>query len=414
MDSTEYTVTLSTPLYGGDTLGRLPDGRVVFVPFAIPGETVRVRLIEQKRNHSRAELLEVLDPSPARQDPPCRHFGLCGGCHYQHIAYEQQLAIKTAILREQLERIGGLADPPVMACVAAPQTVRCRNYVQFHLTLDGRLGYYQVDSHTIFPIQECLLPVKALDVVWPQLDFEAMPEIERIGLRLGDDEDMQLVLESSNPQLPEITVEDLPISVVHLSPAGNLVLAGSQSVSISLAGRPFRVLSGSFFQVNSAVAGMMVEHILSGFELSKQMLALDVYCGVGLFSAFLAERVGRVIGIENSPSACEDFVFNLDGFENVELYEAPAEIVLPELDVKPDLVLVDPPRAGIDRRALDGLLNLGAQVLVYISCDPATLARDARRLIQGGYRMERVTPFDMFPQTSHIESISFWIRQINH
>jgi len=414
MDATEYTVTLSTPLYGGDALGRLPDGRAVFVSFAIPGETVRVRLVEEKRNHTRAELLQMLDPSPARQKPPCRHFGLCGGCQYQHIAYEQQLVVKTAILREQLERIGGLADPPVTACVAAPQTVRYRNYVQFHLTPDGRLGYYQVDGHIIFPIQECLLPVESLDTLWPQLEFEGMPEIERIGLRLGDDEDVQMILESSNPQPPEVAVEDLPISVVHLSPAGSLVLAGSQSVSISLAGRHFRVSSGSFFQVNSAMAEMMVEHILSGLELSKQMLALDVYCGVGLFSAFLAERVGRVIGVENSLSACEDFVFNLDEFENVELYEAPAEDVLPNLEVKPDLVLVDPPRVGIDRRALDGLLNLGAPVLVYISCDPATLGRDARRLMQGGYQLERVTPFDMFPQTSHIESISFWKRQSYH
>jgi len=155
---------------------------------------------------------------------------------------------------------------------------------------------------------------------------------------------------------------------------------------------------------------MMVEHIFSELELSKRLLALDVYCGVGLFSAFLADRVGRVVGIESSASACEDFVFNLDEFENVELYEAPAEAVLPGLEIKPDLILVDPPRAGIDRRAMDGLLSLGAPVLVYISCDPATLGRDARRLVQGGYRLEQIVPFDLFPQTSHIESISFWKR----
>ena len=410
MDKAEYIVKLSTAVYGGEALGRLPDGRAVFVSFAIPGETVRIRLVEEKRGHARAELLEVLEPSPARQIPPCRHFGLCGGCHYQHIVYEEQLAIKTAILREQLERIGGLSGPPVEPCVAASQTFRYRNYIQFHLTPDGRLGYYQVDGLTIFPIQECLLPVEALDSLWPQLDFEGMPEIERIGLRSGDDDDVQLILESSDVQPPEIMVEDLPISVAHLSPAGSLVLAGSPALFISVTGRTFRVSAGSFFQVNSVLAGMMVEHIFSELELSKRLLALDVYCGVGLFSAFLADRVSRVVGIESSASACEDFVFNLNEFENVELYEAPAEAVLPGLEIKPDLILVDPPRAGIDRRAMDGLLSLGAPVLVYISCDPATLGRDARRLVQGGYRLEQIVPFDLFPQTSHIESISFWKR----
>jgi 23S rRNA (uracil1939-C5)-methyltransferase len=294
--------------------------------------------------------------------------------------------------------------------VSAPQTFRYRNYIQFHLTPDGRLGYYQVDGLTIFSIQECLLPVEALDSLWPQLDFEGMPEIERIGLRSGDDDDVQLILESSDIQPPEIMVEDLPISVAHLSPAGSLVLAGSSVVLISVTGRTFRVSAGSFFQVNSLLAGMMVENIFSELELSKRLLALDVYCGVGLFSAFLADRVGRVVGIESSASACEDFVFNLNEFENVELYEARAEAVLPGLEIKPDLILVDPPRAGIDRRAMDGLLNLGAPVLVYISCDPATLGRDARRLVQGGYRLEQIVPFDLFPQTSHIESISFWKR----
>ncbi len=135
---------------------------------------------------------------------------------------------------------------------------------------------------------------------------------------------------------------------------------------------------------------------------------MDVYCGVGLFSAFIAPRVGRLIGIEASPSAAEDFTANLDEFDHVELYEAPAELVLPELEVQPAAVLVDPPREGIDRRAMDGLLKLRPPVLVYVSCDPSTLARDAKRLHAAGYRLEQVTPFDLFPQTYHIESISCW------
>lgn len=135
---------------------------------------------------------------------------------------------------------------------------------------------------------------------------------------------------------------------------------------------------------------------------------LDVYCGVGLFSAFLAPNVKRLIGIESSPSACEDFVINLDEFDNVELYEALAEDALPVLDIHPEVILVDPPRAGLDRRALDAILALKPRTLAYVSCDPSTLARDARRLIAGGYHLKQVTPFDMFPQTYHIESISLF------
>jgi 23S rRNA (uracil1939-C5)-methyltransferase len=137
-----------------------------------------------------------------------------------------------------------------------------------------------------------------------------------------------------------------------------------------------------------------------------------VYCGVGLFSAFLAGRVGKLVGIEASPQACEDFVVNLDEFDHVELFEALAETVMPVLDDEPDVILVDPPRAGLDTAVLDSIVELAPEVLVYVSCDPATLARDAKRLTNAGYRLAQITPFDMFPQTYHIESISFWVNEV--
>jgi 23S rRNA (uracil1939-C5)-methyltransferase len=163
----------------------------------------------------------------------------------------------------------------------------------------------------------------------------------------------------------------------------------------------------------------MVAHLLAHLPVSPGTALLDVYCGVGLFSAFFAPRVGRLIGIESSPSACEDFTHNLDEFEHVELYEAPAEEVLPALDGKFDVVIVDPPRLGLEKRALDALLAAGPALsqskgparIAYVSCDPSTLARDAARLIAGGYRLDEVTPFDLFPQTFHIESISVFEKQ---
>jgi 23S rRNA (uracil1939-C5)-methyltransferase len=406
-----YEVELTSFAYGGESIGRLPDGRAVFVPLTIPGEKARLELVEEKRGFARARLLEVLEPSSQRITPRCAHFGLCGGCHYQHMPYPAQLAAKTTILRDQLERIGGLQAPLIQPAVASPQEYQYRNHVQFHLTRAGKLGYHKPRSEQVFAIQECHLPEPALNELWPQLDFEALAEIERIGLRLGAQDDIQLILESRDPQPPDLSVEELPVSVVHLSPAGALVLAGSADITINVLGRTFRVSAGSFFQTNTTIACAMVEHVLASLALDQATVAMDVYCGVGLFSAFLAPRVGRLIGIEASPSAADDFSANLDEFDNVELYEATAEVALPGLDLWPDVVLVDPPREGIERSALDGLLRLAAPRLVYVSCDPATLGRDARRLAAGGYALEQVTLFDQFPQTFHIESISLWAKR---
>lgn len=408
------TLTLTTHTYGGDALGRLPDGRAAFVPLALPGETVRAEIVDERRGYARLRLLEVIEPAPQRITPRCIHFGVCGGCHYQHLAYPDQLAIKTALLSEQLTRIGGVVEPPVRPIVASPQPDEYRNHVQFHLDPQGKLGYHRLRSETVLPIQECHLPEGALNQVWPQLDFEAMPEIERVGLRLGAGDEVQLILESRSSDLPELSVEELPLSAAHLSPAGTLVLAGSPALVIEVLGRPFQVSAGAFFQVNTAQAAMMVQHLLDTLPryaaLGPQATLLDVYCGVGLFSAFLAPQVGQLIGIEASPAACEDFALNLDEFDHVALYEAPAEMVLPGLDVRPQVVIVDPPREGLDRRALDGLLRLAPPVFAYVSCDPATLARDVKRLTAGGYRLAQVTPFDLFPQTYHIESISILVR----
>jgi 23S rRNA (uracil1939-C5)-methyltransferase len=187
-------------------------------------------------------------------------------------------------------------------------------------------------------------------------------------------------------------------------------MAGSDHILMRVLGREFKVSAASFFQVNTVMAGKMVEHLLASLPVSLSTTLLDVYCGVGLFSAFLAPKCGRVIGVEASESACEDFTVNLDEFDNVELYEGEAEDVIPHLEVKPDIVLVDPPRAGLDKAVVDGILKMNPGFIGYVSCDPSTLARDAARLINGGYKLMEVTPFDMFPQTYHIESISLFER----
>jgi 23S rRNA (uracil1939-C5)-methyltransferase len=395
--------------YGGDVMGRLGDGRAVFVPFGLPGERVRVRLTEEKRNFARGEILEVLDASPQRIIPRCKHFGFCGGCHYQHLPYQEQLDAKTEILRDQLRRIGKIENPPVQAMVASPNAWNYRNHVQFHLTKEGKIGYVRAHVPAVFAIEECHLPEGYLNGIWPQLEFEPGTNIERVSLRAGKEYDSMLVLESNSPEAPELEIE-AGISVTHIFEDNTVVVAGNDHILISVLGRDFRVSAASFFQVNTAMAEKMVNHLIAKLPVTQSSVVLDVYCGAGLFSAFLAPKCERLIGIESSASACEDFEFNLDEFDNVELYEVLAEDVIPHLRVKPDVILVDPPRAGLEKRVVDGILEMNPQYIAYVSCDPSTLARDAARLMGGGYRLQDVTPFDLFPQTFHIECISVFER----
>ncbi|MGA7194527.1 MAG: class I SAM-dependent RNA methyltransferase [Anaerolineales bacterium] len=412
--SETYEVTLTTLTYGGDAMGRLPDpltgagSRAVFVPFGLPGERVRIRLTEEKRGFARAEIIEILQASPERIQPLCKHFGQCGGCHYQHMPYEMQLKVKADILHDQLQRIGKIENPPVQPTVASPNPWNYRNHIQFHLNDDGKLGFQAPSSNQIIPISECHLPKTSINSFWPQLEFESNSGIERASIHAGVDDELMLALESDSPETPEIEIE-ADISVVHIFEDNAVVIAGNDHIMIKVLDRELRVSPNSFFQVNTSMAEKMVEHLLNRLPISQSII-LDVYCGVGLFSAFLASKCERLIGIESLPSACDDFIINLDEFDNVELYEALAENVLPVLKIEPDTILVDPPRSGVEKEALDAIVKMNPKTIAYVSCDPSTLARDARRLMDSRYKLLDVTPFDLFPQTYHIESISFFER----
>ena len=403
-----HEVTFDTLTYGGEALGRLADGRAVFVPFALPSERARVRLVQEKRGFARGELVELMQPASTRITPRCKHFGVCGGCHYQHLPYETQLKVKAEILRDQLKRIGHLADAPVQATVPSPQAWNYRNQVQFHLTPEGKLGYVRASSEPMaagtFAVEECHLPEQAINALWPQLQFERGSGIERVSIRADIDDDLMLILEAGGGELPEVEIEG-ELSVTHMLEDDCVLISGRDHVDLRVLARDFQVSAPSFFQVNTAMAGKMVELVLELAPKSAETV-LDVYCGVGLFSAFLAPRCQRLVGIEMAAAACEDFGINLDEFENVELYEAPAEEVLPVLEIKPDLIILDPPRAGVELEALDALVQLEPTRIIYVSCDPSTLARDLRRLTDNDFRLTQVTPFDLFPQTYHIESIS--------
>ena len=404
MPDTVMEVKLDKLVYGGDAMGRLEDGRAVFVPYALPGETARVRMVTEKRGHVRAELVKVLEASPDRIAARCKHFTACGGCHYQHMSYARQLEVKRQVVVEQFQRMAGVEDPPVEAVVPSPAEWYYRNTVQFSQTEDGRLGFQAAGTRRVIPITECFLPEEGINQIWPQLNLESVPGLNRIELRQADNGEM-LVMAGDDELPPEMELE-LPISAVYLSPEkGPMIMAGDEFGIIHIKERPFSFHAGSFFQVNTAQAEAMVEHVMSLLSLTPETIALDVYCGVGLFSAFIAPHVAQLIGIEYSGLACEDFAVNLDEFDNVSIYQGAAEKILPSLEVQPDVVVVDPPRAGLKPEALEALVKMEAGTFVYISCDPATLARDVKRLMSAGYRLERITPFDLFPQTYHVETV---------
>jgi len=407
VDSKIHTVTLTTLTYGGEAMGRLEDGRAVFIPFGLPGEQVSVSLTDEKKNFARGEIVEILEASPDRIEAKCKHFGECGGCHYQNLPYEKQLVAKTEILIDQLKRIGKIENPPVKPMVASPNPWNYRNHVQFSLDRDGKLGFQKSNSNRVIPITECHMPEASINDFWLQLEFEPETEIERVSLRAGTEDDLLMVLESESPEPPELEIE-AGISIAHMYEENTVVIAGNDHIVIRVLDRDFKVSAASFFQVNTLMAEKMVQHLLACLPVTLSTTLLDVYCGAGLFSAFFAPKCGRVIGIESSESACEDFAVNLDEFDNVDLYEGFAEEILQHLEIQPDIVLVDPPRAGLDKQVIDGIFNLSPQMIAYVSCDPSTLARDTARLINAGYKLKEVTPFDLFPQTYHIESINIF------
>ncbi|HDQ35015.1 MAG TPA: 23S rRNA (uracil(1939)-C(5))-methyltransferase RlmD [Chloroflexi bacterium] len=395
--------------HGGEGIGR-HEKRAIFVPYVIPGEQVRVEIMEEARRFSRARLVEVLEPSPVRVEPPCPYFGICGGCHLQHIDYPAQVQLKALIVLDQLQRIGKFTDPPVLEPIPDDTGWEYRNHIRFHADVDGGLGFLALGGQDIIRIDDCLIAHPLLCQLCASLDLE-LPGVDWLELRVGAATgDLMVVLQTEDEEPPSLEV-DFPLSIVQVCHDGaSAPLIGLDYIMESVHGREFRISPTSFYQVNSVQAARLVDLVLEALELEDDEQVLDAYCGVGLFTAFMAEVGGFVTGIELSPDAIADARHNLAGLDNVAILEGKVEALLPTLEQQFDAVIVDPPRGGLELPALDALVASGASRLVYVSCDPATLARDARRLVNGGFTLEWVQPVDLFPQTYHIENVALFAR----
>lgn len=406
-----FELELTAMAHGGAALGR-HGGRTIFVPYTLPGEHITARITQDKGRFAYAEAVAIHTVSPARAEPPCPYFGpgQCGGCQWQHIAYQKQLEYKQSVVRDQLVRIGKLQSPVVHPVIPSPTPWEYRAHMTFTVTDEGIPGLWRTDNSTLIPIEACLILHPALAEIYAQLNLET-PEVRRIKFQAGSSpDDRMIVLETDTDLAPEIAV-DLPVSVnLLLSDNEPVNLIGSPHVTYQVSGRSFRVTAGGFFQANPPVTEKLVAEVLERLALRGDETVLDLYSGVGLFTAFIAEQAGLVISVESYPPAVSDAEENLFDLTNVDIIEGPVEAVLEDLEGPFEAAVIDPPRTGLQDRVIGEIARLAIPCVIYVSCDPATLARDIHQLAQHGYRFLDVQPVDMFPQTFHIECVATLIK----
>jgi 23S rRNA (uracil1939-C5)-methyltransferase len=370
------------------------DGRVVLAPYVLPGERIRVEREQEKPGLIRVRTLEVPDPVPQRVAPTCPYFGRCGGCHYQHAAYDFQLTAKRDILAEVLRRVGKV-EPPEEIGMVAGEPWRYRNRAQLHIE-GGRLGYREARSHKLCAIDQCPISSPKLNQTIRELN-EMMhdsrwPRFVRTIEIFTDEQHVQL----------NVTETERPVARRFFDWCGEKI-PGLVAGELDYEGR-FRVSGGSFFQVNRFLTDPLVE---TAVDDAAGENAADLYAGVGLFSLVLAERFRQVVAVESGSAAVRDLVFNAQRAhsENVRAKQSTIEAYLEQLSSAPDFVLLDPPRAGLGKHIVKRLSELRPHRITLVACDPATLARDLAGLLAAGYRMEKMTLVDLFPQTYHLETV---------
>ncbi|HEX8731227.1 MAG TPA: class I SAM-dependent RNA methyltransferase [Ktedonobacterales bacterium] len=442
--------------HGGDAVGR-HEGRAIFVPGGLPGEVVRARLMRERSNYARATLVEVLRESADRVEPRYPELSESGGFQWQHLAYPAQLEWKTRIVRQLLIRIGKFSEPhtrPTLGMPASGDPWRYRTVAQFAISPEGAIGFRRMESHDVLDMPECPIVHPQLDAIYQatrnwirnRWGARASEYTERFTLRVavgapGEPSSGPLSLMGSHsyrhgssglltiearPGAPFDTdggpdavasallaeVKGLAGAVILGLPGGRgRIIAGQDFVHEQVKHRLFRISAGSFFQVNPTQTPILVDQALAALKPRHSDVALDGYSGAGLFSLFLAEQVSHVRAVESQPSAVADARASalLNDINNIITQESLLERAIGQMRRQRerfDIALVDPPRAGCLPRALLELTALAPRTIVYVSCDPSTLARDLRIICDNGYALTSTQPVDMFPFTSHIECVA--------
>jgi 23S rRNA (uracil1939-C5)-methyltransferase len=435
----DLLLSIEKLIYGGDGLARTPagaDGRsmAVFVPFVLPGERVEAEIRQEKPGFARGSLTQLIEASPDRVEARCPYFRQCGGCHYQHIPYQRQLEFKAAILRETLQRIAKIElQSEIRQHASPPWNYRNRTRLQVRTAPEFALGYFRFGSHEFLPVRECPISSPLLNRVMARLlelgGLNCPTAVEEIELfadaaderllawafcgREADHRDLLRWAEALERELPEISgvtffpsrrrvEEEAPIDPQALEQSG------AKAIRYRTKDHEYQVSAGAFFQVNRYLVDELVSVVTGN---ASGDVALDLYAGVGLFSTALARNFHHIFGVEASQTSHGDLVQNVPA--NVKAVGARTEDYLRSdylrnrpVRKRPDLVvLLDPPRTGAGKAVIRSLVELGALRVRYVSCDPATLARDTAPLLAAGYHIEEAHLFDLFPESFHIESV---------
>nr|MDQ3823451.1 23S rRNA (uracil(1939)-C(5))-methyltransferase RlmD [Actinomycetota bacterium] len=441
----ELELRVDSLAYGGNGVARL-NGFVVFVRRGLPGDTVRARVTKVKRNHAEALAVEVVEPSAARVDAPCAHYPACGGCRFQDLAYEAQLDSKQAQVAESLRRLGGLTDPPLDPIVPAESVFHYRNKLEYSFTATPSgpaLGFHKAGRwDEVLEVERCWLTTDLGNAIrnavrdWAREEgLPAYDQAEQSGylrhlvVREGRNTGQALVLLVTAPgerfergylvevlrRFPEVrsihwAVNDGPAEVTNLP---TTLLWGDDAIEEELCGLRFRIRPNAFLQTNTAMAERLYGVAAEFAGLTGTETVYDLYCGIGTIGLSLAGRALTVWGVEVSEEsvACALENADLNGIANAAFFAGNVGQSLDELHERagpPDVVVVDPPRAGLSAKIVRRLLESQASRIVYVSCNPTTLAPNARQIVDSGYRLATVWPVDMFPQTPHIESVALF------
>ncbi|HME59333.1 MAG TPA: 23S rRNA (uracil(1939)-C(5))-methyltransferase RlmD [Terracidiphilus sp.] len=424
-------IDIEKPVNGGSCLARLK-GKAVFVPLTLPGEQVRVRITQSKSGYAVAEVSEIVRAAPERITPACPHFGICGGCHYQHTGYATQLVLKQTVLRETLER-GGVRVPKEINLLAAESHPwHYRNRIRLAFDAVGNLGYRGRRSHRVIPLRECPIAAPLLfeaSQAFARVAHEFAPALRSTEIALFCDAKESALLatvfiaspvklrfdelaQAFHQRIPALIGAELAIKEQNGALPRTVTQWGANSLDYHAAGFAYHVDNGAFFQVNRWLVDSLVRSVVAGHQGT---LAWDLFAGVGLFSRQLADIFNSVVAVESAPLATQSLVVNLKDTVGITIQGETLDFLRARARNRnagasarsgaPDLIVVDPPRTGLGAETCALLATIAAPALVYVSCDPATLARDLRALISSGYKIQSITLADLFPQTFHLETV---------
>lgn len=414
---TTHTATVDGFTHGGEGVVRI-EGKAVFVTGALPGERVEVRITEDNDRWGRAEVTEVLDASPDRVEAPCPIADTCGGCDLQHVTPEAQVRLKTRVVREQLERLGGFDDPPVLAGRGVGPALGYRAHARLHAAPDGRLGFHAEGTNDVVPTDHCPILTPAAQALLTAVGNDTgATEVELRADGIGPEGDAGDGVVVLTPGPGPLDVPDGGFDLLLAQPdQGTVALRGDGILDVEVSGLTYALPSGGFFQVSSHAAEALVAEVLRAVGDVDGRLVWDLYAGVGLLSLPLARAGAEVLAIEGNAAACAAATVNAETndvtitVEEGDVHQALRDRAREGVLDLPDVVVLDPPRTGVGKEPLRDLAALAPPRVVLVACDPASLARDAATLVAEGYRLEEVQPLDLFPMTHHVEAIATFSR----